>query len=385
MQQRRVLATMFAIVFADLVGFGIVIPLLPLYADHFSPPGWVFGLLMASYSAMQFLFAPILGRLSDRVGRRPVLLISLAGSIAGFVLFALADSLALLFVSRLLAGACGGNVGTAQAVIADVTPREHRARGMGMIGAAFGLGFIAGPGLAGLLLPLGASAPGWGAAACSALAWLATAAFLPETRPAGGHAGGPRSGVARIAAALRRPELAPLLAVSFCAIAGFAAFEVTFAQFLHGRLGLDHRHVSFFFVYIGVLAVLIQGGLVGPMTRRLGERRLLLGGLGAIAAGLGLLATAHRTLTVAFLLPVLSLGTGMTMPSLSALVSHTAAADEQGLALGAYQGVGSLARVLGPFVAQVVLAELGLAAPALLAAALAAVALLAAATLVRKA
>ncbi|MBP1619440.1 MAG: arabinose efflux permease family protein [Acidobacteria bacterium] len=142
MQQRRVLATLFAIVFADLVGFGIVIPLLPLYAEQYAPPGWAFGLLMASYSAMQFLFAPVLGRLSDRVGRRPVLLISLVGSVAGFVLFALADSLALLFASRLLAGACGGNVGIAQAVIADVTPREQRARGMGMIGAAFGLGFI---------------------------------------------------------------------------------------------------------------------------------------------------------------------------------------------------------------------------------------------------
>jgi MFS family permease len=385
MQQRRVLATLFAIVFADLVGFGIVIPLLPLYADQYSPRGWVFGLLMASYSAMQFLFAPLLGRLSDRVGRRPVLLISVAGSVAGFALFALADSLALLFASRLLAGACGGNVGTAQAVIADVTPREHRARGMGMIGAAFGLGFIAGPALAGLLLPLGASAPGWAAATCSTAALVMTLLFLPETRPAGAPHAGPRSGVARIAAALRRPQLAPLLGVGFAAIGGFAVFEVTFAQYLHGRLGLDYRHVSFFFVYVGVLAAVIQGGLVGPMTRLLGERRLLIGGLGVIALGLGLLATAHTLVTVVVLLAVLSLGNGMTMPALPALVSHAASTDEQGLALGAYQGVGSLARVFGPFVAQVALAELGLGAPSLLAAGLATAALVASVVLTRSA
>jgi MFS family permease len=383
MQQKRVLATLFAIVFADLVGFGIVIPLLPLYAEQYSPPGWVFGLLMASYSAMQFLLAPVLGRLSDRVGRRPVLLVSLVGSVAGFVLFAIADSLALLFASRLLAGACGGNVGTAQAVIADVTPREQRARGMGMIGAAFGLGFIAGPALAGLVLPLGASAPGWVAATCSAAALVMTVLFLPETRPAGEPLAGPRSGVARISAALRRPQLAPLLGVGFAAIGGFAVFEVTFAQYLHGRLGLDYRHVSFFFVYVGVLAAVIQGGLVGPMTRLLGERRLLITGLGVIAAGLGLLAIAHTLVTVVVVLAVLSLGNGMTMPALPALVSHAASAGEQGLALGAYQGIGSLARVFGPFVAQVVLAELGLVAPSLLAAGLATAALVASIALTR--
>jgi len=182
---RRALATLFLIVFADLVGFGIVIPLLPLYAEHYRPAPWVFGLLMATYSAMQFVFSPILGRLSDRVGRRPVLLISLTGSVIGFVMFALADSLLWLFASRLLAGIAGGNIATAQAVIADTTKPEDRARGMGLIGAAFGLGFIAGPALAGLLAPISAAAPGWGAAACSAVAFAMTLLYLPETRPVG--------------------------------------------------------------------------------------------------------------------------------------------------------------------------------------------------------
>src|SRR5512136_1328381 len=180
---RRALTTLFLIVFTDLVGFGIVIPLLPIYAEHYRPAPWVFGLLMAAYSAMQFVFSPILGRLSDRVGRRPVLLVSLTGSVVGFVMFALADSLLWLFASRLLAGIAGGNIATAQAVIADTTKPEDRARGMGLIGAAFGLGFIAGPALAGLLAPISPSAPGWGAAACSAVAFTMALLYLPETRP----------------------------------------------------------------------------------------------------------------------------------------------------------------------------------------------------------
>ena len=227
MTDRRALSTLFLIVFTDLIGFGIVIPLLPLYADHFHPTPVAFGLLMASYSAMQFIFSPILGQLSDRIGRRPVLLISITGSVIGAVLFALGSSMAMLFASRLLAGACGGNIATAQAVIADTTPPERRAKGMGLIGAAFGLGFIAGPALAGLLLSFGPSAPGWGAAACSLTAWLMALAFLPETRAAGASPGaGHTSAVARLAAALRHPELAGLLGLGFAVVTGFAAFEV---------------------------------------------------------------------------------------------------------------------------------------------------------------
>jgi len=370
---RRTLTTLFLIVFADLVGFGIVIPLLPLYAEHFHPAPWVFGLLMASYSAMQFVFSPILGRLSDRVGRRPVLLISLLGSVGGFVLFALSNSLAWLFASRLLAGLCGGNIATAQAVIADTTPPEKRARGMGMIGAAFGLGFIAGPALAGLLAPIGMGAPGWAAAACSAAAWVMTLFFLPETRPrsAATAPAAPVSGFSRLAFALDHRELAPLLAIGFVVVTGFAAFEVTFAQFLHDRLALPHSGVSFLFVYIGVLAVAVQGGLVGRASRRFGERTLLLVGLAATAAGLVLLATAHRLGAVLAVLPLVALGSGFVMPSLSSLVSKSARADEQGAALGAFQGLGSLARVVGPFSAELALGAWGVAAPQLGAAVLA--------------
>ena len=375
---RRALTTLFLIVFTDLVGFGIVIPLLPLYAEHFRPAPWVFGLLMASYSAMQFIFSPILGRISDRVGRRPVLLISIAGSVAGFVLFALAHSLAWLFASRLLAGICGGNVATAQAVIADTTPPEKRARGMGLIGAAFGLGFIAGPALAGVLAPVSMAAPGWGAAVFSVCAWTMTLLFLPETRPTAGadrrHA--PASGFARLAYGFGHAELAPLLAIGFLFVTGFAAFEVTFAQFLHERLALPHSGVGFLFVYVGVLAAAVQGGLVGRATRRFGERDLLLGGLAAAAVGLLILSGLHTLAGVMTVLPLASLGAGLAMPSISSLVSRSARADEQGAALGAFQGIGSLARVVGPFTAELAVGAWGVASPQLGAAALSAVAAL---------
>ena len=365
---RRTLTTLFLIVFTDLIGFGIVIPLLPLYAEHFHPAPWQFGLLMAAFSAMQFIFSPLLGRLSDRVGRRPVLLISLFGSVAGSVLFALAHSLAWLFASRLLAGIAGGNVATAQAVIADTTTPDQRARGMGMIGAAFGLGFIAGPALAGALVPLGMGAPGWGAAAFSTVAWVMTIFFLPETRPqpVPGAKAAPASPFARLAFAFGHRELAPLLAIGFLVVAGLASFEVTFAQFLHDRLALPHAQVSFMFVYLGLLAAAVQGGLVGRASRRFGERTLLVAGLVVSAAGLVLLgAAAYRLGSVLAVLPIMALGSGFVMPSLSSLVSKSARADEQGAALGAFQGLGSLARVIGPFSAELALGAWGVAAPQL--------------------
>ena len=373
MHPRRTLSTLFLIVFTDLVGFGIVIPLLPLYAEQHRPAGWVLGLLMASFSAMQFVFSPVLGRLSDRVGRRPVLLLSLAGSVGGYVLFALADTMAMLFAARLLAGICGANIATAQAVIADTTPPEGRAKGMGMIGAAFGLGFIAGPALAGLLLQLGPSAPGWGAAACSAAALTMALAFLPETRTPQTMPAAPRfaSPLDRLARGWGDPRLAPLLLLGLLVITGFAGFEVTFAQFLHGRLALPHDRVSFVFVYVGVLAAIIQGGLMGRLSRRWGERRLVVAGLLAIAFGCSALAVTYRLAPLLAILVVVSFGVGVVTPSLTSLVSRAAGAADQGAALGAFQSVGSLARIVGPFAAQVALARWGVAAPPFGAAALA--------------
>ena len=374
--RRRALTTLFVIVFTDLIGFGIVIPLLPLYAESFHPQPWVFGLLMASFSAMQFVFAPLLGRLSDRVGRRPVLVISLVGSVIGYLHFAFAQSLGMLFASRILAGIAGANVATAQAVIADLTPPEERARGMGLIGAAFGLGFIAGPALAGLLVGFGPSAPGLGAAGFSVLALVMTVTLLPESLPRERRGLGTTGawGGARLAGAFRRPELVPLLSLTFLVVTAMAMFEVTFAQFIHARLELSHAGVAYLFVYIGVLAAAVQGGIVGRLAKRLGEPPLVLTGLLCSAGGLALLAAGHRLGWIVAVMPLLALGQGLTMPSLSALVSHSASPEEQGQVLGAYQGMSSLARVVGPFVGEIALGTLGVAAPPLGAVALAVVA-----------
>jgi predicted MFS family arabinose efflux permease len=194
-----------------------------------------------------------------------------------------------------------------------------------------------------------------------------TLLYLPETRPTGAAGGtaAPASGFARVAFAFSHAELAPLLAIGFLVVTGFAAFEVTFAQFLHERLQLPHSGVGFLFVYVGVLAVAVQGGLVGRATRRFGERSLLFAGLVGTAAGLLLLATAHRLAGVLTILPLIALGTGFVTPSLSSLVSRSARADEQGAALGAFQGIGSLARVIGPFTAELAVGAWGVAAPPL--------------------
>lgn len=361
---RSPLATLFAIVFSDLVGFGIVIPLLPLVAEHHTASPWQLGVLMASFSAMQFLFSPLLGRLSDRVGRRPVLLISLAGSVAGYGLFAFAHSFAALLLSRVVAGIAGANIATAQAVIADLTPPEGRARGMGLIGAAFGLGFIAGPAIAALLMPLGAAAPGLGAAACSLVALAMAAALLPESLPEDRRGRSARRWALPLAQARERRELWPLYGIGFVLVLGFAAFEVTFAQFLHGRVELPNRSVSLLFVYLGVLAAVVQGGIVGRLSRRFAEHRLLIAGLVLAAAGLAAIAPQHRLGPVMLVMPLVALGLGLVNPSLSSLVSRRAAAHAQGEVLGAYQGVASLARVVGPLAGELAYGAVGAGAPA---------------------
>jgi len=362
--RKRALAILFAIVFLDLVGFGIVIPLLPLYAQAYNPPPWLFGLLMASFSTMQFFFAPVLGGLSDRWGRRPILLVSLAGSAVGYLLFALADSLEMLFLSRIVAGIAGANIATAQAVIADVTSPEERTKGMGLIGAAFGLGFVAGPAIAGLLLLFSPRLPGFAAAGFSAAAWVGAWYFLPETRR---QAQG-SSFWSRFTGA---GPVAPLLLVAFLVVTGWAGFEVTFAQFLHGRFALAPHQVAWLFAYLGALAALVQGLLVRRLPAHLPPKHLLLAGLGCSALALVVTAQVRTSSSLPALLPFLALGQGLVSPSLSAWVSRNAPAGLQGQVLGAFQATSSLARIVGPFVGEMALGQWGLNAPSLQAAALA--------------
>jgi multidrug resistance protein len=350
--KRAPLNVIFAIVFLDLVGFGIVIPLLPLYAQHYHPGKLQFGMLLASYSAMQFLFAPILGKLSDRFGRKPVLLLSLAGSVAGYLLFAFARSLLMLFVARIIDGISGGNISTAQAYVADVTPPQERARAMGRIGAAFGIGFIFGPAIAGVALHFGPAAPGIAAAALSALALVATAATLKETAPSARQAAINPLDPAGFVAALRRPGLAVLLATFFLITFAFANFEATFAQFLHDQFHVSDSGVAFYFVLAGVLISATQGGLIGPLTRWLGERRLVVLGTALVAGSLLFLPLSTAPVAVMLILVPLTIGMGSTNPSLSSLVSKAAPERERGGVFGAYQSMSSLGRILGPLWAE---------------------------------
>jgi multidrug resistance protein len=344
------LVIVFLTVFIDLIGFGIVIPLLPLYAKAHNPTPVELGLLMACFSAMQFVFAPLLGRLSDRVGRRPVVLVSLAGTVVSYLLFAFAHTLAALFVSRLLAGITGANIAAAQAIIADVTPPEERASGMGLIGMAFGLGFIFGPALGGLAVHLGEAGPGLFAAGLSTVAFLWALVALPETRPAGAavparHAL-PFRGFAK---AFAKPALAAFLLLALVATTAFSGFEATFALYLASRFGASPAHVAWAFVGVGIAATVVQGGLIRPLVRRLGELRVVTLGASCLLAGFIAILGVGSLSALAVALVFLSFGWAVTIPSLSGLVSRRTPASEQGEVLGTFQSMTALGRIVGAF------------------------------------
>ena len=372
--------TLFLIVVVDLVGFGLVIPLLPFYAVRFGAQAQLVTALLAVYSLMALLSAPLWGRLSDRIGRRPVLMSSLVAGVLAYMWMGAADALWMLFAARALAGMCAGNIAAAQAYIADVTTPENRAKGMGLIGAAFGLGFIIGPALGGLLAgndPASAdlATPAFVAAALSGVALLGVVLLLPESRPAEARQGMPaRSRLAAILGTLRRPILSRLILIFFLVILAFSGMESTFALWAMRRFGWGPSQVAYVFAYVGVLSAILQGGLIGRLSRRFGEERLLLAGLALIAFGLLVLPAARWLPLLALTLGALAVGMGLVQPSLNSLISRRAGREEQGEVLGVSQSVGSLARVLGPLAAGFLFAELGRDAPYLWGAALAAAA-----------
>ncbi len=359
----------FLTVFIHLLGFGIIIPLLPYYAETYGATGFTVGLLNTSFSFMQFLFAPLWGRFSDRVGRRPVLLGSLVLTSASYVLFGLAGSLAVLFVSRILAGIAGATISTAQAYIADTTSREERTKGMGMIGAAFGLGFIFGPAIGGILSRWGYSVPAFVAAVIALGAAVFAYFRLPESLPPEAR----KETVIRLhhpagslVEALRRPRVGPVLVLFFIGTLCFSAMEATFALFGEHGYGLGPQGVGYILAFVGVLSAAMQAGLVGALARRFGERALiwcgfLLMGLAFVAAG----TTPPFALFLA-LMGVASIGSGLYTPSLSGLASLLSHADEQGGILGMYQSLGSLGRSVGPFVGGLVYDRLGHGSPLVL-------------------
>lgn len=375
------MAVLFLIVFIDLVGFGLVIPLLPFYAERFGASPLQMTLLFAVYSLMSMLAAPVWGRLSDRVGRRPVLMASMAAAALAYLWLGLATRLWMLFAARAFAGICAGNIAAAQAYIADVTPPEKRARGMGMIGAAFGLGFIIGPVIGGLvagndLKTADLATPGLIAAGLSAAALLGVLFLLRESLSASGRGRDTRGRLAALSAALRQPTLTRLLAVFFLVILAFSGMETTFAWWAIDQFGWGPRPIGFVFFYVGLLSAAMQGGLIGPLTKRFGEERLMLCGLVLIALGLLVLPFAREIPLLIVALTLLALGMGAMQPSLNSLISRRAAPERQGEVMGVAQSVAALSRVLGPIVAGALFSGLGRSSPFLWGALLVALALL---------
>lgn len=354
-------------VFVDIVGFGIVIPLLPLYAQRFGAGPIAVAWLLAVYSLMQFLFAPVWGRWSDRRGRRPVLLLGLFGSALSYLLCGAAGSVAALMVARALAGLTGATVGVAQAYVADVTPARERARGMGLIGAAFGIGFVVGPALGGALAGYGPAVPMFAAGGLALANALVALRTLPESLPPERRSRGATLSVPARLRTLLAPGLPggvrALFAASFLVTVAFAATEATLSLWAHHRLGFTPRAVALLFAYLGIVSALAQGGLTGWATRRWGERPIALVGIVLLAAGLGALPLAGSTAGLGAALALLAAGQGTAGPSLTALISRAAGADAQGHLLGVAQSLGALARVAGPLAGGAAFAFLSADAP----------------------
>lgn len=362
--KRSPLVVIFTTVFIDLLGFGIVIPVLPFYAEgtRFNATPRTVGFLFASYSIMQLIFSPILGRLSDKYGRRPVLLISIIGTGIGFLILGFANTLFLLFVGRILDGITGGNISTAQAYIADITTKEDRAKGMGLLGAAFGLGFIFGPAIGGILSRWGVGVPFlFAAGLCFANAILLFFT-LPETvtadHPARNSAAGGR-GLAQLIQSLTQPRLGFVLIIYFLFIVAFSIMTTSFSLYTMFRFGYDAQHTGYLFAYVGLIAVVIQGGLIGRLVKRFGELPLVI--VGALFFAGSLFAVPFVGPASGGLLALLigggifSAGNSLATPSLNSLASKSVGAGEQGGVLGVTQSVASLARAVGPALAAILI------------------------------
>jgi len=413
MESKRARSAIFLTVFVDLLGFGIVIPILPLYAKAIAqhPSGWMTavndllklqdpgafwaGLGFVSFSIMQFFAAPILGRLSDKVGRKPVLWVSLMGAAASYVIMAVTGRYEWVLAARILGGTLGANIPVAQAAMADSSKPEDRSKVLGMIGAAFGLGFVLGPALAGLLSgsAFGAriyASHGWHlpffvAAGLSLLASLMVLLWVPETlspeireraknRESRGHA---------LKVALERPGMPQVLGISLLAMSGFAIMEGTFALLAQDRFHFGQREVGYLFGAVGILMVIYQGGLVRIVARRVPERIALVGGLMLMGVSMPLLPLAPWAAPFLLTLIPMSWGSGMSNTASQALASQLTPAEDQGSLFGVLNAVAGVGRILGPLSGTFFFARWGFRSPYFLAASLMVVALVLALTLPR--
>lgn len=347
----RALTTIFITVALDLLGFGMILPLLPFYAQNFGATPLQIGILFASYSLAQLVFAPLLGRLSDRVGRRPVLLASLFIGVGAYLLFAGAWSFTVLLVARTISGIAAANYGIAQAYIADVTPPEKRAKGMGLVGAAFGIGFVLGPALGGLLGLWSEAAVPLGAAVLAAVNFLLALSWLPESLPEEARSRSqetPWLNLRGLATLARDLPVLGLMVLFFLVTLCFSLMEATLALYCQAVFDFGQVQTSWLFVFIGVVLVAVQGGMVGRLVGRFGERRLIPAGIALMAMGLLLLPSVAAIWLLAGTTALLALGSGIHNPSSLGMLSRLTAQERQGGTLGLSRSFGALARVLGP-------------------------------------
>ena len=348
--------TIWLSVAVDLVGWGIVLPILPLYGERFTRSPVTLGLLVASFSVMQLLFAPVLGRVSDRYGRKPVLVISLAGTALGSLVMGLAPALWVLFLGRIIDGISGGSVSTAHAAVADMAEPAQRARLLGLLGAAFGVGFVAGPAIGALAAPFGERVPLLVAAAIAGANALVAVKRLPETQST--------ETVAHVVEAPRTSSsVRRLIAVVFVATSAFTGFEATFALLGQRRFHLTMASTSGVFVGIGVLLVVFQGAMVHPVVARYGEVRTVRVGLALNGLGFVLVAVARTWWLLVPAVALLTAGQGLLAPVLTSMVAGRTRHDRRGSVLGLQQSVSALARVVGPVLAGFLFAHVAVGAP----------------------
>jgi len=377
------IGTLFLTVFIDLLGFGLVIPFLPGLARRLGAGDFVATMPGAVYSIMQFVFIPVWGKLSDRIGRRPVLLWSIAATAVGMAFVGLAPSLLLLLAARAFSGIATANIAVAQAYVADVTAPEHRARGMGIIGIAFGLGFILGPGIGGQLsrFPIfgrEGTLPAFVAAGLAAINFFLALRTLPESLPPERRGKSVRRAVPldipALRAAIAVPGIGAAVAVNFAMVLWFAGMEQTFRLFTADGFGMSDAQTGYIFTIVGVVGAIVQGGVVRRLAPRVGEARLVQVGLAIQAAAFALLGTstmfaAWGTLALYTSAGLIALGNGLTTPSLPAFASRRATATTQGITLGALQSAAALARAAGPLVGGALYAAIDPRAPYLIGAA----------------
>ncbi len=380
---RSPLLLMALTVFIDIAGFGLILPLLPFWAEKLGANPAQVGLILTLYALAQFLFTPLLGALSDRFGRKPIIIVSLLIEALSFALTAVAGSLWFLLAARFIGGMGASNIGTAQAVVADTTTPESRARGMGLIGASIGMGFVIGPAIGGVLAGASAGLPFWVAMAVALVNAVLALALLPETRAARVAAEVSPAAVKRESAlagwmrTLRNPAVARLVLINFIFTMAFTAMEAVYPLFSQKVFGWQAVENGYIFTYVGVIIVLMQGGMVAQIVKRIGERATMIMGLALLAVGLFLLPFSTTLGVMLVALALLSAGDGAVSPTSSALLSFAAPEDAQGATLGVAQGVAGLGRVIAPLAAGALFgSSLGIGSPYVLGGILSALALL---------